>query len=474
MTSSVRPRLQSSDQDPIVALCSPQGSGAVALLRISGDGALDVASMFALLSSKTKLCDAPTHTIHHGFVVDDKNNGERIDEVLFFVMRAPKTFTGLDTVEITCHNNPFIIERIILLAIAHGARLAKPGEFTKRSFLSGKIDLLQAEAINDVIHAQSQLALQKSMSHLRGTLSSHLADIETELVALLGFVEASFEFLDEEQRDFSFNDVIIKKASVLLDLIKKIGADFSLQQQIKQGMRIAIVGPVNAGKSTLFNALVGKKRAIVTDIEGTTRDSIEANVYKDGNFLLFVDTAGLRATTDIIEQQGIYRSWQEATEADIVLMVVDATRLDENLRKVYSEFIKKYEKKLIVVVNKIDAVHDRKEVDNFLGLQELQIVYTSAKDLEGIGELEAKIEREIQRIFATMQSPYLLNQRQHRILAEIEAKLDFVVKGFSHGIHYELIAYELKDILEKAAELTGRNITEAVLDMVFNSFCVGK
>lgn len=464
--------LQSDEHDSIVAQCTPQGSGAIALIRLSGNCVQELASRFTKLTSTASLATVPTHTIHHGHIFDPFHEDlEIVDEVLFFVMHGPRTFTGQDTVEISCHNNQFIIQRIISIAIACGARLADRGEFTKRAFLHGKIDLVQAEAIHDVIHAQTELALHKAMAQLQGNLSSFIHELQSSFVALLSLVEASFEFLDEEQRDFDFDQQIKTTCHALLAQVRQAQKSFNQQQQIRQGIRIALVGSVNAGKSTLFNALVGKQRAIVADIAGTTRDSIETTVYRQGNFLLFVDTAGLRITTDSIEKQGIERSWQEAASADIVLLVIDATA--STLDADYHDILHKHGDKIIVVVNKIDS-QKSEAVTSFLDSQNCKIIYTSAQSRVGIDELEKAVEEKIQQIFSQFQSPYLLNQRQYQLLVQIESKLDFIAKDLAGGVHYELLAYQLKEMLEKTAELTGRNATEAMLDHVFSSFCVGK
>ncbi|PKN03284.1 tRNA uridine-5-carboxymethylaminomethyl(34) synthesis GTPase MnmE, partial [Candidatus Dependentiae bacterium HGW-Dependentiae-1] len=285
--------------DAIVALCTPQGSGALALLRISGDNAVEIATNMSALASGQTLIELPTHTIHFGSVVD--NAGTTIDQVLFLLMRAPKTFTGHDTVEITCHNNPFIIDSIIQQALTHGARLAQPGEFTKQAVLNNKVDLVQAEALNELIHANTQIGLKKALAQLEGTLSAELAMIEKLLLKALTLSEASFEFLDDET---VFDEQIIQCVNSVCSVITTLKTQFDQQQQIRQGLRIAIIGSVNAGKSSLLNALLKKERAIVTPIAGTTRDTVEAGIYRHGTYLTLVDTAGLRVTDDSIEQEG--------------------------------------------------------------------------------------------------------------------------------------------------------------------------
>lgn len=465
--------LLSEDQQAIVALCTPRGSGAIALIRISGVNAIQVADACAQLSSKTTLSQASSHTIHHGKIVDPDDNTV-IDEVLFLLMQGPKTFTGHDTVEITCHNNPFIIEKIITLAVKHGARSARPGEFTKRAYLNGKIDLLQAESIHELINAQTELALRQSMAMVQGSLSNALAHIEKKLVELLGYVEASFEFLDEEQRDLNFNQAIQERTDTIIKEIAAIKAHFAQQQQIKEGIRIALLGSVNAGKSTLFNALVGKDRAIVTPIAGTTRDSIEASLYRNGNFWLLIDTAGMRQTDDVIERQGIQRSLKEASSADIMVLVIDASHpLSSEQQNEYKVLLEQYSEKALVVANKIDCTQ------NFIAQLHLcfnphPMISVSAQEKIGINGLEEAIEQKISKLFAQLNSPYLLNQRQYNLLTEIEINLKFIANSYSNGIHSELVAYQLRDLLEKVSELTGKNISEKVMDKVFDEFCIGK
>ena len=462
--------LQSSDQQAIVALCTPRGSGAIGLIRVSGNNAFAVTAQLASLSSKISILEADSHTIQHGLVVDP-NSGEQIDEVLFLIMRAPRTFTGEDTIEITCHNNPFIIQRIIEAAVQTGARIAQPGEFTKRAFNNGKLDLVQAEALNDLIHAQTEFGLKQSMAQLRGTLSQAFVAVEVKLVALLGYTEASFEFLDEEQRDIDFPAIINERIDDLLVHIKYLKQHFALQKQIRQGIRVALVGSVNAGKSTLFNALVGQERAIVTPIPGTTRDTIECSVYRDGIFWLFVDTAGMRQTDDVVEQHGIERSLAEAQQADIVVIVVDASRpMSSQEHAVYQQLVDLAEGKGVLVYNKIDATLIQPEEPSW----DLPYFCISAKEQTGLVALQVAIQEKIQALFAQAKSPYLLNQRQFTVLSELELELEAIAKSFVDGVHYELLAYRLKDLIEKISALTGKNVTEQVLDMVFNEFCVGK
>ncbi|MCB9493271.1 MAG: tRNA uridine-5-carboxymethylaminomethyl(34) synthesis GTPase MnmE [Epsilonproteobacteria bacterium] len=461
--------------DAIVAQCTPQGSGALSLVRICGDSAVEVADKLAKLSSGKKLVDCQSHTIHHGHVVNRKNApADVVDEVLFFLMLSPKTFTGQDTVEITTHNNQFIVQKIIELAVQAGARVAEPGEFTRRAFLHGKIDLVQAESINDLIHAQTQHALEKSMQQLKGSLSSFCAQIEQGIFQILTLVEASFEFLDEEQRDFDFDELVEEKLTLLLEQIKAVQANNNAVQLIKQGVRIALLGSVNAGKSTLFNRLLNKQRAIVTDIAGTTRDSIEANLYKNGNFLMLVDTAGLRQTDDVVEKEGIIRSREQAAHADIVLLVCDSSKpLSQEQQDDYQGVISQYADKVIVVFNKID-IGSKDFAQQYTFFKDIPAVFVSAQEGDGIVELEVRLDDTIKKLFSTYNSPFLLNKRHIDVITEIQNKLELLASNQHQRVHYELMAHHLKQLLEHVAQLTGKNISERMMDMVFGQFCVGK
>lgn len=472
------------DEQPIVALATPKGSGAIALIRVSGMGAIDIIDSCAQLSNNKKLNDCESHTINHGFVIDSQFNNAIIDEVLFLLMKAPRTFTGQDTIEISCHNNPLLIEKILEVIIKSGARLALAGEFTKRAVLEGKIDLIKAESINELINAQNQSALKAAISQLKGTLSSYLNEIEGLVLELLTYSEASFEFLDEEQRDLDFDALIREKAQYLKDKLQKLVKSFSMQQQIKEGVRIALIGSTNAGKSTLFNSLIGKQRAIVSPIAGTTRDSIEASLYRFGNFLTIIDTAGLRETQEIIEMEGIERSYIEGASADIILLVFDATSdLWNSEIDSYSKILNEYSNKVIIIVNKIDAIPND-SLTKITQLLKLNIlperislipkIQLSAKNQIGIDKLEHVIHEKIKSIFSNEDSFFILNERQVKMLQQIHQKMENIENLFSNRIQYELLAVHLKEILIQTSQLLGKNLNEKMLDKVFNDFCIGK
>lgn len=455
----------SVDEESIVAQCTPAGSGAIALIRLSGENAIAIADHCAQLPQCKRLGDQVSHTIHYGWVTNEL--GKRVDQVLFLLMKAPSTFTGQDTVEITCHNNPFLIEEILSVLIKAGARLAMPGEFSRRAVMTGKIDLLQAEAINDLIHANTQYVLKQSMAQLEGTFSKEVQSIEQSLLKALAFCQASFEFIDEEIEFSEQLFALIKQVIASISVIKK---RFGQQEQIREGIKIALIGSVNAGKSSLFNALLDKDRSIVTSIPGTTRDVVEAGLYRKGNYWTLIDTAGLRQTDDLIERVGIERSYEQAQIADHVLLIIDGSRslsLDEE--RVYKDLIDQYDHKMIYVVTKADLpqLHH-----SLLKNRATMPVCSSSK--EHIQSLESTLMQRIDRAFSSIESPYLLNKRQHHLLATLEHQLTDIVDQFETRPAYELIAYHLNESLASLAELTGKTISESAMDAVFKEFCVGK
>jgi tRNA modification GTPase len=454
--------------DTIVAHCTPSGSGAIALLRISGSQAFSIAQLCAHLSSGKSLSSVDTHTIHHGWVID--HDGTKLDEVLFLAMRGPRTFTGEDTIEITCHNNQFLIEALIARLITCGARPAQPGEFTRTAVENNKIDLVQAEAINELIHAQSQHALKQALNQLEGSLSHQLAALETKVLRIIGLCEASFEFLEE---DVDFSDQMREQLHTTLKTIAHLKKNFDQQQLVRQGVRIALVGTVNAGKSSLFNTLIGKNRAIVTSIAGTTRDVIEAGSYHKGMYWTFIDTAGLRNTNDVIEKEGIERSYQEAQHADLVLLVNDVSRLlTDAERTVYDTILTTYSPKTILVHNKIDALLPAALKNHYSPC--LAIASVSTKTDEGVTALHQTISDTIDELVAKTDSPFLLNKRHMTLLTSFENKLLTVSSLLQGTIEYELVAYHLKDALSVLTELTGKSVSEKAMDMIFRDFCVGK
>lgn len=513
------------DHQTIIAHSTPSGAGALALIRISGPDALIIANEFVRLPSKQSLIDLPSHTVWYAHAITKqsfnhptthslptmtssfhidasaKNNAATsttldsrlnasdrkttdttaslpkntiedrapltiIDHVMITIMRAPRTFTGHDTVEITCHNNPFIIQDIITQGIRHGARMAQPGEFTKQAFFNKKIDLLQAEAVSELIHANNQTVLKKSLADVRGSFSHWVHSIEQELITCLALSDASFEFLDDE---LSFGADIRKRLESLTQQLTDLTRTFSTQKIVREGVRIALIGAVNAGKSSLFNAITKQNRAIVSDQAGTTRDVIEAGLYHQAQYWTLVDTAGIRQTNDLIEQEGVTRSYEQAHLADIVLLIIDQSRPHTDQEKnVYENLFEKYGYKSIVVFTKTDLPQGITNI-SFTGIP------LSCHNHENVHALITLIQQKIDGIQKTGHAPFLLNQRHIQHLHTLDQKLSHIMSLLvSPSPDYEIISYELKAALEPLAELTGKTINEQTLDTIFKEFCIGK
>ena len=457
----------SLNHQPIIAQCTPRGPGAIALIRISGDGCISLVSEMAQLPGDTSLDTVDTHTIHYGSIVNARRH-TTIDKVLFLVMKAPRTFTGHDTVEITCHNNQFIIEQIIERASELGARRAIEGEFSQWAVLNNKMDLLQAEAINEVVRANTQAALKQSLAQLRGTLSHHVATIEEQLIRALAHAEASFEFIDEEH--LTFGDTIKHIMETTKKTIAKLMRSFDLQQQLRTGARITLIGPTNAGKSSLFNALLGKKRAIVTEVAGTTRDTIEAGLSANGAQLTLIDSAGIRSTDDQIEQAGIDRSLDEAVTADIILLVIDGSQSleDSEYEKLISLF-ERYYTKTILVRAKADL-----PPTSHPHPWDTASLSVSSTTGAGISSLESAITQLIDRTNQTGDSAFLLNERHRQLLEELEGILTATLVHLEPPIAYELVSHHLQDAIATIGQFTGKTASEQGMDAIFRTFCIGK
>jgi len=460
------------DRRTIVACCTPSGGtgGAVALIRISGPHAIAVANRIFKKSglASFSLTEQESHTVYHGCGVN--GTGVIIDEVLCILMRAPRTFTGEDTIEITCHHNQLIIDAIIHAAIAAGARFAQRGEFTQQAFLNKKIDLIQAEAIHELITAQTAQSLERSLAQLQGSMSHTMDTIEKQLLTIIAWCEASFEFVEEVG---DFGSAIQKKTHSLRSTITGMLSSFSSQAHIRTGIRIALLGSVNAGKSSLFNRLVQQERSIVTAIPGTTRDSIESTVSRQGIAWTYIDTAGLRATHDIVEREGIARSWRSAQEADVLLLIIDRSRpITEEEHGYYQQLLINHTYKSIVVYNKSD-LPSLPETEQLI-IHDVTCVL-SATTGDGVTELETYITQKTQQLLMKNQMPFLINQRHQQILIS----LDFHLSHIEHLCNtttppYELISLELQQAVSCIHEVTGKTVSESALHKIFSEFCIGK
>ncbi len=455
--------------DTIIAACTAPGLSALALLRLEGLAAVTIAH--GLSGYSVAVRDAGSHTIVYGHVVDAA--GERIDQVLFLIMHAPRTFTGNDIVEITCHNNPFIIEAIISRALSLGARHAQPGEFAQRALLNGKMDLLQAEAIHELITAPSRLLARASLAQLEGSLSQVVITIQEQLFELAAFIEASFEFSEEEHLDLDFNAAVADRLARLVSFIEKVSYGQNAVQQLREGVFVALLGAVNVGKSTVLNTLLGRQRAIVSDRPGTTRDSIEAGVTVDGYSWTYVDTAGLRSTDDVIEQEGIVRSRAAAASADIVVVLIDGSAVPEpEVIAEYHWFFKHYAAKVVVVVTKNDLA----QLTHWIPVEFRDTALCiSAHRGDGVEVLRQHILARVKAVYSAVDAPFVLNKRQRALVDEVATRLK-VLEPLVASVRpqYELISAQVHDILRLVTELSGRSISESVMDKVFSTFCIGK
>jgi tRNA modification GTPase len=457
--------------DTIVASCTAPGAGALALIRFEGSRALEIVQLLSRLPHGKQLSEYATHSIVYGHVVD--SDGALIDQVLFLVMCAPRTFTGNDVVEITCHNNRFIIQAIIARGCQLGARHAQPGEFTQRAVMNGKMDLLQAEALHELIMAPSHAVAVRSLAQLEGSLSQVIAHVQRDLFELAAYVEASFEFLEEEHLDLDFTALVTQRIEALLAKLAPLCVGQKQIQHLREGVKIALVGSVNAGKSTLLNALVGRNRAIVSDVPGTTRDSIEVTVSDGGYVWTYIDTAGLRVTDDAIEQEGIMRSRTEAAAADCIIFVCDGS--EEPSAQVITEYHQLCEQAhgpLIVALTKSDKGCAHTWITHSSQMLSLCI---SAATGNGMQELKAAIFAQVKKIYEEISHPFILNQRQLALISDVQKLLMRMQKeSATGGLPYELLAAQLHELLALMTQLSGRSITEEIMDTVFSTFCIGK
>lgn len=463
-------RIESSDNQVIVAQATPVGKGSLAIVRASGESVFECVSNFLKLSSGKKILDVEGNRICHARVFDCDR---LVDEVMVSVFRNPKSFTGENSVEITCHNNQLIISDLIGLFINFGARLSLPGEFSKRAFLNDKLDLVQAEAICELIQAQNQRSLEMSLRQLQGSLSAFMHDLLEDLLGLVAYFEASFEFAEEDHLDLDLDGVVRERLNFLINKIDVLQSSCNKQHKIRDGIKVVLCGAANAGKSTLFNTLLRRKRAIVSDIPGTTRDTIEAEMDKNGSRWILADTAGLRKSDDAIELEGIDRSLDEIVKADVLLYVVDSSvELLFDQKDLAIDILEKHRDKIVLVFNKIDLLNSasalelKKYVENS--------VEVSCTTGENISDLEKLIQEKIDLLMESGNSPFLLNARQEKLVLQLAKDLNGLRDLLNSGLVYELIVIHVRDMIKLVGDVTGKTLSDKVLDKVFSSFCIGK
>ena len=464
--------------DTIAAPATVPGTGAVTLLRVSGPKALRIVSDVVKCESKS-IEETPAGRIRYGVVYNESK--EVVDEVLVSVFKAPHSYTGEDSAEITCHASSFVASEILRLLCSAGARMASPGEFTRRAFVNGKMDLAQAEAVADVISSSSSASLKVAINQLRGGFSSELKDIRSRLLEVASLLELELDFSEE---DVEFADR--PKLAALLDEatshVNSLASSFRQGNAIKNGVPVAIVGAVNAGKSTLLNALLGEERAIVSDIPGTTRDTVEETLVLDGILFRFIDTAGLREASDTVEQIGVSRSYKKLSEASVVLAVLDVSASEEENEASISGIVSKIDpssQKLIVLLNKADILGDNINVsllnESVLFTDNKVIkLYISAKTGFGLDSLRKALSANKKDLTLDSDQTIVTNLRHFQALSETGSALSRARASLSSGLTPDLIAEDLRSALYHLGTITGEVTPDEVLGEIFGRFCIGK
>ena len=455
--------------DTIAAIATAMTNSGIGIIRISGEEAVEVADkMIRLKSSEKKLADCKSHTIHYGFAVD---GDEVIDEVMVLLMLAPKSYTREDTVEIDCHGGTLVMTRILELVIKSGARPAEPGEFTKRAFLNGRIDLAQAESVIDVINAKNDFALKASIDQLQGAISEKIGTIRSEILHEIAFIESAIDDPEHYQLE-SYGDHLMKIVDEISGKIADLLKNAKNGSILKEGIRTVIVGKPNSGKSSLLNTLVGKDRAIVTDIAGTTRDVIEEQIRLNGISLNVIDTAGIRNTEDIVEKIGVDKAREYVETADLVIYVVDASiPLDEDDKKII-EILK--DRNTIILLNKSDltSVITEEEMKGYLNKRILSI---SAKHRIGIDELENTIEEMFFDGKIQMNEEiYITNARHTASLMEVQSSLKLVKQSILDGMPEDFYSIDLMNAYEELGKIIGESVEDDLVNEIFSKFCMGK
>ncbi len=451
--------------DTIVALATPPGVGAIGVIRLSGKRAIAIAN--ALFPSKD-LQQQESHTLHVGFLKDGEAT---LDEAVLSLFKGPKSYTGEDVVEISCHGSPYIQQQVTSACIKQGARLAKPGEFTQRAFLNGKLDLAQAEAVADLI-ASNTAASQKAALHtIRGGFSENLKELRERLI--------TFSALIELELDFSQEDVEFADRKKFYDLINELSQStnglinsFQLGNVIRNGVSVAIVGKPNAGKSTLLNALLNENRAIVSEIAGTTRDTIEEIINIDGVLFRLIDTAGIREhSADVIENEGMERSLAKMKQADLVLYLFDAAESIAGVRIMKSE-LDKQQLNYLLVVNKIDLAGEGMVREKLAGLE--KVIFISAKQRLHTEVLKERMVDTVLKGQVQTESTIVTNARHYHALKEVAKSLDDIKQGLDNKLPGDLLSLDIRRCLHYLGEITGEITNEDQLDYIFSKFCIGK
>ena len=454
--------------DTIAAISTGMTSSGIGIVRISGPDAVEIADKIYDSRNGKKLADMPTHTIHYGYIRDGE---EFLDEVLVILMRGPRSFTAEDTVEINCHGGVYAMNRILELVTRKGARLAEPGEFTKRAFLNGRIDLSQAEAVIDVINAKNEYALKSSVSQLKGSVLKAVREIREKIIYHIAYIESALDDPEHISLD-GYPDQLEEQTEQWMEKIAALIASAENGKRMKEGIRTVIVGKPNAGKSSLLNVLLGEERAIVTDIAGTTRDVLEEQMSLSGISLNIIDTAGIRETEDVVEKIGVKKAKTYAKDADLVIYVVDSsTQLDENDEEIM-ELIR--DRKAIVLLNKmdLDPVTTEEMIRERL---DKPVIPISAKEEQGIDRLEQTVKDMFYDGNLSFNDQiYITNMRQKAALSEALESLKQVMTSIQNQMPEDFFSIDLMNAYEELGSITGESVGEDLVNEIFSKFCMGK
>ena len=455
--------------DTIAAISSAAGNSGIGIIRVSGDEAIEVVDkIFRPANKNKKLANVESHTVHYGHIMD---GDKTLDQVLVIVMKNPHSYTGEDTVEIDCHGGMLILKKVLDLVLKNGARTAEPGEFTKRAFLNGRIDLSQAEAVMDLINSKNDFALNSSIEQLKGGVSDAIKDIRKDIIYHIAFIESALDDPEHISLD-GYDEEITEMLNENINKISKLVNSFDNGRIMKEGIKTVILGKPNAGKSSLLNLMLGEDRAIVTDIEGTTRDTLEENINFNGLSLKIIDTAGIRDTEDLVERIGVNKAKEIAKEGDLIIYVVDGSReLDDNDR----EIIKLINgKQAIILVNKSD-------MDTVINIDELKkdsnrdVILFSAKNGEGMDQLEEEIRNMFYSGKVTYNDQvYITNARHKEALENALESLKQVKNSVDAGMPEDFYSIDLMDAYTDLGLIIGESVEDDLVNEIFSKFCMGK
>lgn len=458
--------------ETIAAIATALSDSGIGIVRISGEDAIEIGNrVYRSKNGCHSLKDYGSHTIHYGFVMDGE---EILDEVMVAVMKAPNSYTREDTVEINCHGGVLIVQKILGVVVRQGARLAEPGEFTKRAFLNGRIDLAKAEAVMDIIHSRNEFALKSSMQQLKGSVSDCISGMREEILYEIAFIESALDDPEHISTE-GYPQKLWKKVEDLLVRCTKLIDSADNGKVLKEGINTVIVGKPNAGKSSLMNRLVGEEKAIVTDVAGTTRDVLEESIKLHGIGLNIIDTAGIRSTEDVVEKIGVERARKIASDADLILYVVDSSvDLDESDEEILALI---RNKKCIVLLNKTDliSVVEEEELRQRLGNTDISVIRTSAKDNTGMEEFENTIKQLFYTGMLTMNEEVVItNMRHKQALEEARESLLMVRKSLEDEMPEDFYSIDLMSAYASLGLILGEEVGEDLVNEIFSKFCMGK